>query len=253
MRIAAGAVMMVAIAGAGMMGQTMPTSAPATQPAVMMSYRAEKDVEPTADAESEFWKGIQGVVMERSVLGPAMPGFRAQIRSRWTEKNLYFLFIGHYEKLTVNAKPELAKETPHLWEKDVFEVYVGADFEHTNRYRELQMSPQGEWLDNDIDSTVRRPGFNGEEAWNSGFKVKARVDEKEKVWYGEMQIPIGAIDGRPAKAGNEMRVNFYRQDTPLNVNGQTRGGRVFLAWQPPGVWNPHHPEKFGLLRLVDGG
>jgi len=166
------------------------------------------------------------------------------------------LYAGKYEKLTLNANPQVDKETQRLWEKDVFELYIGADFQHTNLYRELQMSPQGEFLDNNIDSTVARPGYNGEDAWNSGFKVHARVDEKNKIWYGEMQIPIAAIDARPAKAGNEMRMNMFRQDTPLQplpptaVDPRSRP-RVFMAWQPPGVWNPHHPEKFGTLRLVE--
>jgi hypothetical protein len=40
-----------------------------------------------------------------------------------------------------------------------------------------------------------------------------------------------------------MQINFYRQDGKMP-------NRDFLAWQPTGVWNPHHPEKFGRLRLV---
>jgi hypothetical protein len=55
-----------------------------------------------------------------------------------------------------------------------------------------------------------------------------------------------------------MRINLYRQDVPVNPAAAPaiprellRGGRVFLGWQPTGIWNPHHPEKFGTLRLVD--
>jgi hypothetical protein len=208
-----------------------------------LSYQADKDVEPTADPDSPFWKDVRGVTIERSVLGPLMPQSRAEVRSRWTRDYAYFLFIGPYQKLTLNPKPDTTNETYRLWEKDCFEVYLGADFERTNRYREFQMSPQGEFLDLDIDSTRDRPGFNAEQNWNSGMTVKARVDEKKKIWYGEMKIPIASVDKRPAQPGNEMRINLYRQDgVPPN--------RDFLAWQPPGVWNPHHPEKFGILRLV---
>ena len=213
------------------------------------SFHAEKDVEPTADPDSQFWKGISGVIIDKSVLGTEMPKLRAEVRSRWTDKYIYFLFAGHYDLLTLNANPDLVKETPHLWEKDVFELYIGSDSEHTNRYRELQISPQGEFLDNDIDSTVRRPGYNGEEAWNSGMEVKTRIDHKNKIWYGEMKIPFAAVDIRQPQAGNELRVNMFRQDNlPRPADEHPR---AFLAWQPPGVWNPHHPEKFGVLRLVD--
>ena len=210
---------------------------------VFLSHYAEESIEPTADPESAFWNGIQGVVIEKSVLGPVMPEFRAEVRSRWTRGYVYFLFIGPYQKLTLKPDPDLVSETYRLWEKDCFEVYLGADFAHTNRYREFQMSPQGEFLDLDIDSTKARPGFNGEQNWDSGMKVKARVDDARKIWYGEMRIPIAAVDERPAAEGNEMRINLYRQD------GEAPN-RAFLAWQPPMVWNPHHPEKFGTLRLV---
>ena len=218
------------------------TIAAAQDQAVFVSYYANKDTEPTANPDSAFWKGIQGVVIDKSVLGPEMPQFRAEVRSRWTKNNVYFLFAGPYEKLTLKADPDTTNETYRLWEKDCFEVYLGADFEHTNRYREFQMSPAGEFLDLDIDSSRTRPGYNGENNWNSGMKVKARIDETKKWLYGEMRIPIKAVDNRPAKAGNEMRINLFRQD------GEPPH-RDFLAWQPPGVWNPHHPEKFGTLRL----
>jgi hypothetical protein len=211
--------------------------------AVLPSFHAEKDVEPSADPDSPFWKDLPGAVIDHSVLGPEMPQFRAEVRSRWTRDYVYFLFAGVYQMLTLKPNPDLKNETFHLWDKDCFEVYLGADFEHTNRYREFQMSPQGEFLDLDIDSTRPRPGFNGENLWNSGMQVKARVDPVRKIWYGEMKIPIAAVDARPAKEGNEMRINLYRQDGE-NPN------RDFLAWQPPGIWNPHHPEKFGTLRLV---
>ncbi len=217
----------------------------AQEKAVFPSYFADRAVEPTADPDSPFWRGIQGVVIDRSVLGPAMPEFRAEVRSRWTREFVYFLFIGPYQKLTLKPGPDTEKETYRLWEKDCFEVYLGADFEHPNRYREFQMSPQGEFLDLDIDSSRDKPGFNGEQNWNSGMKVKARIDAGKKIWYGEMRIPIAAMDTRPPRSGNEMSINLYRQDgEPPN--------RDFLAWQPPGVWNPHHPEKFGILRLMNG-
>ena len=217
---------------------------------VFLSIHTSKDQNPTADPDSEFWQGIPGVVIDKSVLTDVKPAVRAEIRSRWSDQNLYVLFIGNYQKLTLNPKPDLVNETPHLWEKDCFEFYVGADFEHPNRYREFQVSPQGEFLDNDIDSTVTRPGLNGEERWNSNFKVKARIDEQNKIWCGEMQIPFAAIDARSPRAGNTLRVNMFRQDNlpTSDPDGRTRD---FLAWQPPGVWNPHHPEKFGTLRLVD--
>jgi Carbohydrate family 9 binding domain-like len=222
----------------------VPLCAAAQDKPVFLSWQAPADETPAADANSPFWNKITGVVIDKSVLGPEMPQFRAEVRSRWTGSNVYFLFIGHYEKLTLRPNPVFTNETYGLWNNDCFEVYLGADFEHINRYREFQISPRGEYLDLDIDSTRPRPGYNGEQNWNSGWTVKGVADETNKIWYGEMKIPITAVDTRPPKPGNEMRINLYRQDG-AGTN------RDFLAWQPPGIWNPHHPEKFGLLRLVD--
>jgi len=78
------------------------------------------------------------------------------------------------------------------------------------------------------------------------MSVKSRIDPEKKIWYGEMRIPIASIDKRPPKVGNEMRVNVYR------LQSAGPGKRIhFLAWQPTGEWNPHRPQKFGALRLVD--
>jgi hypothetical protein len=216
----------------------------AEEPASLLSFQVEGDSEPTAEV-SMLWVGVKGVTIERSILGESFTNLHAEVRSRWTTNNLYLLFTVHYDALNLRTNADTTTETFRLWFYDCVEAYIGADPEHPNRYRELQMSPQGEFLDLDIDSTKPRPGFNGEQAWNSGMKVKARVDERQKIWYGEMSVPFSAIDSRPPQAGNELRVNFCRQD------GKQR--RTFMAWQPTGEWTPHRPEKFGTLRLVGKG
>ena len=55
--------------------------------------------------------------------------------------------------------------------------------------------------------------------------VKSRLNKKERVWYGEMRIPIDRIDTRAPQAGVEMRINFYRLQGPPP---QRKG----IAWQP---------------------
>ncbi len=210
---------------------------------VILSFQARVDPEMTADPSADFWRDIPGVVIENSILGPPMPALRSEVRSRWTDSHIYFLFTGPYESLYLKPGPDTETETYRLWEWDCFEVYLGADFKNINRYREFQMSPQGEFLDLDIDASRPRPGHSDERLWDSGMKVKARIDEAKKIWYGEMRIPISAVDTRRPKAGIEMRINLFRQD------GQNPN-RNFLAWRTTGVWNPHKPDKFGTLRLV---
>jgi hypothetical protein len=69
------------------------------------------------------------------------------------------------------------------------------------------------------------------------------VDTANKMLYAELRIPLKAIDKREPVEGNEFRVNIYRLQGPQD-------DRDFLAWRPTGVWNPHHPEVFGILKLT---
>jgi hypothetical protein len=204
------------------------------------SFYAASDFALTADPQSKEWKAIRGVVAERGPLGDVTPGHSTEIRSRWTKQNLYFLFVCHYEQLNLKPNPTTTAETNKLWDWDVAEAFIGTDFKDIKRYTEFQVSPQGEWVDLFIDRNPTPPNHDWQ--WNSGYAVKARVNEKEKVWYGEMRIPLAKIDTRTPQAGLEMRINFYRLQGPPP---QRKG----IAWQPTGNPNYHTPEAFGRLRL----
>jgi len=210
-------------------------------PGLIESVYSNKDFALSADPAAPHWQGIKGVVAENNQYGKPTPGHHTEIRARWTEKNLYLLYICSYEKLYLIEKPDTKNETNKLWDHDVAEVFAGADFENIGHYREYQVSPQGEWVDLDIDR--KHPLPEGGWKWNSGFEVKARIDESKKVWYGEMRIPIASFDARPAKAGNEIRINFFRlQGPPPNRN--------FIAWQPTNGPSYHVPSAFGKMKLV---
>jgi hypothetical protein len=210
-------------------------------PGRIVSRYAAADFPLTPDPEAPAWKGIPGVFAENDAMGKPVAGHRTEIRSRWTARNLYFLFICPYEKLNLKPNPELKKETNQLWDWDVAEVFAGADFDHIRRYREYEISPRGEWVDLDIDRDHPLP--EGGWLWNSGFANKTRIDEKNKVWYGVMRIPIQSIDSRTPANGVEMRVNFYR------CQGGPGPDRKFIAWQPTKSRTFHVPEAFGRLVL----
>jgi hypothetical protein len=137
-------------------------------------------------------------------------------------------------------KPETVKETNKLWERDVAEIFIGADFEKINQYREYQVSPQSEWVDLDIDTKNPKP--EGGWKWDSAMAVKARVDEKAKIWYGEFQIPLASITDKEVKPGFAMRGNFYRFQGPPP--------RKAVTWKPTGKPSNHTPEAFGRIEFV---
>jgi len=208
---------------------------------VILSRRLNRDADLNTDPSSRLWKGAQPVFSEQGPRKEPTPGHRTEIRSRWSDHFLYFLFTCPYEELSLLPNPTTSTETNKLWDHDVAEVFIGAEFDRISHYREFQVSPQGEWVDLDIDRKEPKP--EGGWRWNSGYTVQARIDTDRKVWYGAFRIPIESINGGEAKPGKEFRANFYRlQGPPPN--------RRMIAWRPTMQPTYHVPEAFGILRLV---
>ncbi len=202
-----------------------------------VSKRMKRDFKLTADPKSPPWRDAQPVSAAKNYIGQPVPLPPTEIRSRWTKNNLYLLFSCPYDELNLKPDPNTKAETQKLWNWDVAEAFLGSDQEHPERYREFQVSPQGEWVDLEIDRVHPKP--DGGAWWNSGFEVKARIDAEHKIWYGAMKIPLASFS--PA-AGLELRAGLYRL--------QGAGPRKqYIAWQPTGERNFHVPQAFGVLRL----
>jgi hypothetical protein len=201
---------------------------------------AGREVPLSADPASKFWKAAPPVFATHNNLRVETPGHKTEIRARFTKDNLYVLMVCPYEQLYLISPPDVTKETNKLWEHDAAEIFIGADFENIHQYREYQVSPQGEWVDLDIDTKNPKP--EGGWKWDSGMKVKARIDAAAKVWYGEFQIPLKSITAKEVKPGFAMRGNFYRfQGPPPN--------RKTVAWIPTGRPSNHTPEAFGRIEF----
>jgi hypothetical protein len=209
--------------------------------AVLESSYTSRDFDLTADPASALWSAAPRVQAARDYLNQPIPGTPTEIRSRWSGQYLYLLFICPYDELNLKPDPNPAAETRELWNWDVAEAFIGADFDHIGRYKEFQVSPQGEWVDLDIDRD--NPKTQAGMVWNSGYTVKARIDARQKVWYGEMRIPFRAIDSRPPQQDRELRIGLFR----IAGAGQKK---AFYAWRPPGGTSFHVPHAFGLLRLT---
>jgi len=206
------------------------------------SKRAPQDTSANTDPNGAFWRGVPAVIADRDALGNPVPGHRTAIRSRWSSGNLFFLFICPYEQLNLKPDPKTNTETNELWKWDVAEVFIGSDFQHIRRYKEFEISPQGEWIDLDID--LNAPRHEDGWVWNSGFQTAARIDRANKTWYGFMRIPYSMVDSRPAAAGNILRINFFRSQGP-------QPNHKSIAWQPSHRPTFHVPEAFGTLKLVN--
>jgi hypothetical protein len=204
------------------------------------SYRAKADFQLTADPLSQEWKDVRGVAFEHGRYGEQVPGYATEVRSRWTEKNLYFLFTCHYKDFNLKPGPPAVGETNELWNWDVAEAFIGSDFKNIRSYKEFEVSPRGEWVDLSIDLSLGAKDSN-DWRWNSGFANMTRIDEQHKVWYAEMRIPMSSIAAWKPEAGRAFRANFF------HVQGKPA---KFLAWQPVNQDSFHKPEAFGMLVLA---
>jgi hypothetical protein len=207
--------------------------------AVLESAYASHDFEVNPDPDSTEWNTAPRVVAAVDRSGQPVPGPPTEIRSRWTKQYLYLLYVCPYTELNLKPNPTSTVETPQLWNWDVAEAFIGSDVEHIGRYKEFQVSPQGEWVDLAID----RDDSKGQEGmkWNSGYTVRARIDARAKIWYGLMRIPFQSIDVRPPEAGRELRIGLFRI-----AGANPRQG---YAWRPTGADTFHVPQAFGTLRL----
>ncbi len=200
-----------------------------------------EDVSLQTDPTTKFWSEAHPVYLDRDHQGQSTVPFRAEVRARWTKQNLYLLFVCPYDELNLRPLPTSRQETNELWKWDVAEVFIGTDFHDIGRYKEFEVSPQGEWIDLDID--IRNPHHEEGWTWNSGFEVGARIDAMSHRWYAAMRIPMAALDPQTPEVGKEYRLNLF-------VSEGRPSQRHVMAWQPPMSRSFHVPERFGLLRLV---
>jgi len=211
--------------------------------AMFNSLYAAHDVPLDTDPQSKFWREATPVYIGVDSHGNPQPRYRSAVRSRWTSDSLYVSFECPYDELYLNPKPDTLSETNELWKWDVAEIFIGSDFQNIRRYKEFEVSPQGEWIDLDVDLAL--PHHEVGWTWNSGFKVAARIDPKAKIWYAAMRIPFSALDQRTPAAGNKFRVNLFRSQGPPERQHS-------LAWKAPMTETFHTPERFGELELIKG-
>ncbi len=200
-----------------------------------------RESSPDTNPHSSFWSGASRVIAEGDFYGNPIPGHRTEILLQWSPQNLYLLFVCPYQELNLKPNPNLAAETYELWNWDVAEVFIGDDFQNIRRYKEFEVSPQGEWVD--LDVNLDNPPHEVGWVWQSGCEVAATIDAAQKIWFGFMRIPWPSICSRPPVAGNELRINFYRcQGSDPN--------RKYITWRPVHRKSFHTPESFGILKLA---
>src|SRR5581483_4050398 len=129
-----------------------------------------------------------------------------EIHGFWSDGFLYLLFKCPYESLNLWLPTTNEVPRPHLWDRDVVEIFLGDDWRNIRHYREFEIAPTGDWIDIAIDLDHPAEDYQ----WRSGWQTKARIDRQSRVWYAAARIPLGAISQQPVHAGTRWRMNLYR-------------------------------------------
>lgn len=171
------------------------------------------------------------------------PAFNTIVRAMWSKKYLYLLYSSPYTVLTTFGPYQ--GERNRLWKKDVVEVFIGNnDFEsHDDNYfyHEFDLAPNNDWVALTVQTKKKTEEVTSEIDWHSQFISSARVNEKDKIWYGLMRIPFAEIEKKPPNNITVWRINLFRFDVANNLH---------LAWNPSFAKTFHIPKRFGYLYLV---
>jgi len=198
-------------------------------PVAANGFPIEADWQRTAPARfSHDWQGED-----------EDPQRQTEVRVLWDDCELFVRFRCWYRTFYVFPDAEGSGRRDALWDRDVAEVFLQPDRFGEKYYKEFEISPNGQWLDLDITP-------QGLRHINSGMSSLVRLDESRREWTADLAIPMDALALRFDPA-NPWRVNFFRCE---GIDPQ----RFYSAWQPTHTPEPnfHVPEKFGVLRFVDG-
>lgn len=197
--------------------------------------RISKDFRLNGRVHRAEWRRATPVQIESALrTGQVHPDLSTTVRALWSEQYLYLAYECPFTEFTVFTPPLRKGERPGLWDRDVVEVFIGADSGQPRHYFEFEVAPTGERLDLELGGATK------DLEWDSGFARAVRVDRKRHVWTVEMRIPLAVLSATAPQAGTRWRLNFYRHDI---------AHKVFLAWSPTATGTAHTPERFGWLQF----
>jgi benzodiazapine receptor len=164
----------------------------------------------------------------------ADPARSTEVRLLWTPDTLFVRFLANYRNITVFPDAREDGWRDELWNRDVAEVFLQPDSREPRRYKEFEVSPNGQWIDLDIAS-------GGKEELRSKLRRRVMQDALAKTWTAELVIPMRSLTPN-FDAKQSWRVNFFR------VEGEGEA-RFYSAWSPTYSHeaNFHVSGAFGML------
>jgi alpha-galactosidase len=162
------------------------------------------------------------------------PERETEVRLLWAPETLFLKFRAGYREITVFSDANPNGRRDQLWNRDVVEVFLQTDVADPWVYKEIEIAPNGMWL----DLAVNHRAISD---LHSGLKRRVTVDRDEHVWTAEVAIPMAAL-APGFDCDKPWRVNFFR------VEGAAEP-RFYSAWRPTHTLEPdfHVPKAFAPL------
>jgi hypothetical protein len=167
----------------------------------------------------------------------ADPQRGTEVRLLWTPSTLYLKFVCRFRTITVFGDADPNGRRDKLWDRDVAEVFLQPAPSRLHRYKEFEVSPNGFWIDLDIDNGERQD-------LRSAMQRGVSIDQAANSWTAELAIPLASLLQHFDPQAT-WRVNFYRVEGPTEP-------RFYAAWSPTLTPQPnfHAPEHFGYLKFA---
>jgi len=161
-----------------------------------------------------------------------------QVRLLWNPELLFLRFDVFYRVITVFADSEPTGRRNQLWDRDVCEVFLQPPSSAGRAYKEIEVAPNGFWIDLEISPGEKRD-------LNSGLRRRVNIDEHNKRWHAVLALPMKSLVA-DFQLRALWRVNFFR------VEGASEP-RFYSAWRPTNTPEPnfHVPEAFGGLVFTE--
>jgi alpha-galactosidase len=184
------------------------------------------------------WEAAPAVHFDHDWRGENSDPERATtVQLLYTASTLYLRFVARFRVITVFDDAESTGRRDHLWDRDVAEAFLQPQPSHLRHYKEFEVSPNGYWIDLDINNGERQD-------LQSGLQRRVSIDQAAKSWTADVAIPMKSLC---AKFDPDVtwRVNFYRAEGAAEP-------RFYSAWRPTLTPQPnfHVPELFGYLKFA---
>lgn len=200
--------------------------------------RLSQTLAPDGFPASAAWDSSSPVTFDADWQGKnAARELETQVRLLWAPETLFLHYRSRFRTITVFPDAEPSGRRDHLWDRDVVEVFLQPDPTYPGHYFEFEVSPNGYWIDLNIEHGERSDP-------QSGMKCRTQVDEKSKIWTAEIAIPLRSI-ALHFDSSSIWRVNFFR------VEGASEP-RFYSSWRPTNTPQPnfHVPTAFGKLKFL---